>query len=179
MGDSFIFQFFKKWRQVGAITPSSAYLVSDMLDNISWRDVRVVVELGAGEGSFTREILNRMSFDSKLYVFEIDPVFIKKLSNINDSRMILINGSAIDMSKYLSGVVADCVISGIPLSNIEKDVKKSLIQEIKKILKKDGLFLQFQYFPESYKILKKYFRTVSVRFTLLNTPPAFFYVCRL
>jgi hypothetical protein len=47
MGDSFIFQFIKKWRQVGAIMPSSIFLVEDMLEEVDWNSVRLVVELGA------------------------------------------------------------------------------------------------------------------------------------
>jgi phospholipid N-methyltransferase len=179
MGDSFIFQFIKKWRQVGAIMPSSIFLVEDMLEEVDWNSTRLVVELGAGSGSFTKEILKKMHPDSKLFVFEIDKVFIKKLSKIEDKRMILVPDSATNISKYLNGEKAGAIISGIPLSNLDKKIKSEIIKDSIKNLSKDGVFLQFQYFPESYNFLKDYFNDIKVRFTLLNTPPAFFYICKL
>lgn len=179
MRDSFIMQFFKKWRQVGAIWPSSVFLVEDMLEEVDWKTTRLIVELGAGSGSFTKQILKRMHPEAKLIVFEIDKVFIGKLQKLQDERMTLICDSATHISKYLNGQKADSIISGIPLSNLDKSVRAEIIESSVENLSPNGNFLQFQYFPESYKFLKKYFVDVNVRFTLLNTPPAFFYVCRL
>lgn len=177
MGDSFIFQFFKKWKQVGAIFPSSIFLVEDMLLEIDFSKARLVIELGAGSGSFTKEILKKMHPDCRLVVFEIDDVFTEKLSKIKDSRMTLIKDSAVYISKYVEDK-ADYVVSGIPLSNLDKDTKNKIIAASEEILIPNGLFLQFQYFPESLNVLKSYFPSVKTRFTFLNTPPAFFYVCK-
>lgn len=179
MGDSFIFQFIKKWRQVGAIMPSSIFLVEDMLEEVDWNSVRLIVELGAGSGSFTKEILKKMHPEAKLFVFEIDKVFIKKLSKIDDTRMTLIPDSATNISRYLNGEKAGAIISGIPLSNLDNKTKSEIIKDSVKNMSEDGVFLQFQYFPESYNFLKRHFEDIKVRFTLFNTPPAFFYICRL
>ncbi len=117
--------------------------------------------------------------EAKLFVFEIDKVFVKKLSKIDDTRMTLVSDSATNISKYLNGEKAEAVISGIPLSNLDKRTKSEIIKESVKNMTLDAVFLQFQYFPESYNFLKNYFVDIKVRFTLLNTPPAFFYICRL
>ncbi len=179
MRESFIVQFIKKWRQVGAVLPSSIFLVEDMLEEVDWKDTRLIIELGAGSGSFTKQILKRMNKDAKLFVFEIDSVFVSKLAKINDPRMVLINDSASNISNYLEGELADCIISGIPLSNLDLISKAEIVESSIKNMKKNAIFLQFQYFPESYNFLKKYFSNVRMRFTLLNTPPAFFYICRI
>lgn len=178
MGNSFIVQFFKKWRQVGAILPSSIFLVEDMLEEVDWKTSKLVVELGAGSGSFTKQILKRMRTDAKLIVFEIDPVFIDKLKNIKDPRMTLVGDSAVNISAYLDGQKSEAIISGIPLSNLDTQTKSEIILSSKNNLSDKGVFLQFQYLPESYSFLKDYFNDVKIRFTLLNTPPAFFYICR-
>lgn len=177
MDDSFIVQFLKKWRQVGAIAPSSVFLVEDMLSEVDWKKAKVVVELGAGSGTFTRKILKKMSSDAKLFVFEIDQVFVKKLKSIEDNRMIVVSESAVNISDYLDGKKADYIISGIPLSNLDKHVKSEIICSSMKNMVSGGIFLQFQYFPESLSLLKQYFDSVKMKFTFLNTPPAFYYIC--
>jgi phospholipid N-methyltransferase len=178
MKDSFIVQFFKKWKEVGAILPSSVFLIEDMLLEVDFKKAELIVEFGAGSGSFTRRILEKMRPTSRLVIFEINDVFVKKLNKIKDKRISVISDSAENSGKYLSGQKADYIISGIPLSNLSKVEKDKVISSAKNILQKDGLFLQFQYFPESFKFLKKYFSYVKLNFTFLNTPPAFFYVCR-
>ncbi len=178
MKDSFIVQFFKKWRQVGAIAPSSIFLVEDMLSEIDWDRARIIIELGAGSGTFTKEILKKMHKDAKLYVFEIDTVFVKKLNQIQDGRIQVISESAVNVTNYLGGNKADYIVSGIPLSNLDKHVKSEIIINTVSNLDSGGVFLQFQYFPESLGLLKEYFGDVKVKFTLLNTPPAFFYICK-
>ncbi len=178
MKNLFIVQFFKKWKQVGAIFPSSIFLVEDMLSEVDFNRAKVIVELGAGSGSFTKEILKRMTPDAKLIIFEIDSVFIEKLKKIKDSRITLVHDSAVNISKYLDNTQADYIISGIPLSNLDKEVKVDIISTSHHNLKEGGKFLQFQYFPESFHLLRQYFPEVRVRFTFFNPPPAFFYICR-
>ncbi len=174
----FVSEFFKEWKQVGAISPSSTFLVNDMLDEVDFRKARIIVELGAGSGSFTKEILRRMDGDAKFFVFEINQAFYSRLSRIKDSRLKVIHDSAENILKYIPAQNVDYVISGIPLSNLKKEDKKNIIRSSLKTLKKNGLFLQFQYFPESLSLLKQFFKEVKLKFTFLNTPPAFFYICR-
>jgi len=52
----------------------------------------VVVEIGAGTGNLTREILTRPI--KRLYVIEIDPQMIRELKNIEDERLTVIEGDA-------------------------------------------------------------------------------------
>ncbi len=176
--NSFLGQFFKKWKEVGAVSPSSVFLVEDMLSEIDFSTALFIVELGAGSGSFTKYILKMMRPDARLLVFEINDAFNKKLFLIKDSRMTLVNDSAVNLLKYLNDEKADHVVSGIPLSNLEKEVKMDIISAARAGLKPGGSFLQFQYLPESLSFLKKYFPSVRLKFTLLNNPPAFFYICR-
>ncbi|KND48150.1 MAG: phosphatidylethanolamine/phosphatidyl-N-methylethanolamine N-methyltransferase [Parcubacteria bacterium C7867-006] len=177
MKESFIVQFFKKWRQIGAIAPSSIFLVEDMLSEVDWDRASIIIELGAGSGTFTKQILKKMRPEAKLFVFEIDHVFLKKLNKIIDSRIVIVSESAENLSKYLDGKKADYVISGIPLSNLDKHVKSGIIYSAMESMVSGGIFLQFQYFPESLNFLKKYFDDVKLKFTFLNTPPAFYYIC--
>jgi len=115
---SFFKQYLKNPRQVGAVFPSSRFLVRKMLEPIDFERARIIVELGSGEGKFTRAILKRMRPDSRLYVIEINPKFIEKLRLIDDRRLILIPDNAEKLGAILKGQqigAADCFVSGLPL----------------------------------------------------------------
>ncbi|HET9997264.1 MAG TPA: rRNA adenine N-6-methyltransferase family protein, partial [Nocardioides sp.] len=75
-------------RQVGAILPTSRLAVRDMLDMGDVRGASLVVELGAGTGSQTSEILARMGPDARLVALEIDPRLAKLLDErFDDPRL--------------------------------------------------------------------------------------------
>ncbi len=173
----FIKEFIKNWREVGAITPSSKFLVKKMLKPIDFKRAKMIVEFGPGSGCITRELLKKMSSNSKLIVFESNSDFYQKLKNINDSRMTIFNESAINLKKRLNEQSPDYIISGIPLTNLLSKDKKNLLLFSYKILASQGRFIQFQYSLESLKLLKNIFNEVSIDFTPLNIPPAFVFSC--
>ena len=72
----------------------------------------------------------------------------------------------------------DVVISSLPLANFPFALKRDILQQCYDALKPSGLFIQFQYSLIDYKLLKKKFSSVERKFTPLNIPPAFIYVCR-
>jgi phosphatidylethanolamine/phosphatidyl-N-methylethanolamine N-methyltransferase len=57
----------KNMKQVGSIVPSSSFLTKKIIKGIDFNKNLNVLELGAGTGVFTKEILNRMSDGSLLY----------------------------------------------------------------------------------------------------------------
>ena len=92
---SFIQQFWKEKKMVGAMAPSSRFLAEKMLQNINFHSAQVLIELGPGTGVFTDKILKKMRPDAKLLVFELNDNFYNSLKNrITDSRVILIHDSA-------------------------------------------------------------------------------------
>lgn len=174
---SFFSEFLKNWKQVGSIIPSSKFLTHKMIQIIDFKKAKLIVELGGGTGIMTREILKKMSANAKLIVFEMNHQFYQMLKKIDDPRIEVMNTSASDMNKYLGKHEVDYILSGLPLSVFKKAFKTALIQVIKETLNPSGKFIQFQYTPESYLLLKDSFNKVRLRFTLLNTPPAFIYIC--
>src|SRR3954470_23425780 len=69
----FLRAFLAHPRQVGAVLPTSHAAVRDMLDMADIPGAQLVVELGAGTGVQTGEILARLGPDARLLSFEIDP----------------------------------------------------------------------------------------------------------
>ncbi|HMS52577.1 MAG TPA: rRNA adenine N-6-methyltransferase family protein, partial [Chitinophagales bacterium] len=72
-----------------------------MLEPVVFKPKQVIIELGAGNGCITKELLNRMHPDSQLFSFEVNENFCTMLnSTIQDERLHLINDSAEHLTQY-------------------------------------------------------------------------------
>ena len=70
------------------------------------------------------------------------------------------------------------MISGLPFANMEEDLRRRIIENVHGSLKRDGIFVMFQYSLQMKNLLRKYFSSVETNFFLLNFPPAFVYLCK-
>jgi phospholipid N-methyltransferase len=178
----FLKEFFKEKKTVGAVSPSSKTLGRSMLKNIDFSSVSAIAEYGPGNGVFTRMILEHISPDTKLLVFELHDTFYKKLEKefADNDNVIMINDSAENISHYLKEnnlEELDVIVSSLPLANFDKEVKSNILNSSHKVLNSNGMYVQFQYSLNSKKQLKKLFSSVSIDFTAKNIPPAFVYTC--
>lgn len=173
----FFKEFLKNWRSVGSVLPSSKFLVKKMLQTVDFDKADATMELGAGSGIVTQELLRNMKNNSKLIVFETNTDFYNSLKKVKDPRIEVYNQSAVNLQKYLGEKQVDYIISGIPLANLSKSDKKDLLHSSYKVLKSNGRYIQFQYSLESKGDLEKVFDKVTVDFTPLNIPPAFVFSC--
>ena len=168
-------------KTVGTITRSSKYVCRKMLSPIDFSISLNIVELGAGDGVITRHILQSMSADSKLFIFEVNDTFIEKLNQINDPRLYVIHDSAENMEKHLNkeGVdKADHIISAIPFVMLPDDLTENILKKAFAFLKEGGFFVQMHYSLVLKKLYERIFGSVKVGFVLFNIPPAFILVSR-
>ena len=183
MKSNFFSEFVKERKTIGAIVPSSKFLASKMLKGIDFNKKQNIVELGPGTGIFTNEILKKMSLDSNLISIELNKSFHNQLAHKfkSDHRFTSVLGSAEDISNAIQKKninTADVIISSLPLAVIPSRVKVGIFKEIKKVLKNEGFFIQFQYSLNAKEILNRRFDSVDISFTPLNFPPAFIYSCQ-
>lgn len=180
---SFLKEFFKEKRTVGAIAPSSKILVKFMLGKLNIESAKIIVEYGPGTGPFTVELLKRMAPDAKLLVFETQESFCEVLrSKINDPRLEIINDSAEKIGEYLHQFgfkEADFIISSLPFTVIPNPIKTNILNNTVKFLSRKGIFAQYQYSLNAHRLLKQRFKEVKIKFSPFNLPPAFIYTCRL
>ncbi len=152
-----------------------------MMSPINFHRAKVIVELGPGTGVFTREILNRMRPEARLFAFETNDIFFNKLSeDIHDNRFTLFHESAelvMEKMKDLGITKIDAIVSSLPYAVFPDDVKHRILDACVKALGKDGIYVQFQYSLNAHKLLKEKFRKVTLDFTPINMPPAFVYRC--
>lgn len=179
---SFIRNFWKERKMVGAMAPSSKYLAKKMLKRIDFSTAKVIVELGPGTGVFTRKILQNLSPDGILLVFELNDSFMQMLrKEFKDPRVILIHDSAEKIGEYLEKhgySHADVVVSSLPLANFPSELKNRILTESHRVMHPDSLYVQFQYSLNAKKNIKQFYKQVDIAFTPANFPPAFVYYCK-
>ena len=170
----------KNFKTTGTITPSSRVLIEKMLVGVDFSTARCLVELGPGNGCFTRELLQRMRDDAMLICLELDQGFAARIAQANDDRLQVHNVCASTLGAVLAThqlAHADYVISSLPLAMINRTRVAHILHAVQECLAPQGKFLQYQYSLTQYRCLKQVFATVQLRFTLRNMPPAFVYEC--
>ena len=124
--------FIKHPRMLGSLIPSSRFLVNRLLDQVDWSRAGTIVEYGPGVGTFTGEILGRLRADASLVAIDTNRDFARYLTrSLRDDRLHVIEGSAADAQKNLRerGLGrADYVISGIPYSTMDPELRAQILR---------------------------------------------------
>lgn len=166
----------------GTIFPSSRFLTRRIVNTIDFSKAKVIVEFGPGNGIITKEILKRIPKDATLIAFEINDKFFQSLEKIKHSQLIIEKVSAEKVESILKKHgfdKADCIISSLPLTNIPTEISDRILDNSYKAMKKDTLFVQYQYSLTYYKKLKEVFNDqVKLSFEAFNIPPAFVYIAK-
>lgn len=166
---------------IASFSPSSRFLARSMVRGIDWRKAKCVVELGAGTGPITKELIGAAAPTTKLVIVERDPDFCRLLRSKFPNHDI-VEGDACQLDAILAArsiKKADHVISGLPLPSFPTQLRDSIIRMSAKVLGQDGEFRQITNMPWIYQgLYKSYFRDVSFRLVPLNLPPGGVYFCR-
>ena len=160
--------------QVGYIVPSSGFLTTRTAKFIDFSCDRIVVELGPGEGCHTRKIVRRMNPGSRLILIELDEHFSKHLERqfAHDPRVSVVNANALHLEETLMtlGVSEpDYIVSGIPFTIMERELKEKLLSSIADSMGPDSRFITYQ---ASLQISNhEHFSLVRREHCMLNVPP--------
>lgn len=177
----FFRHFLRDPATVGAVIPGSKFVIKDLVAQIDWRQARLLVELGPGLGTITREVLKLMSPDAVLVAIELNGDFVRFLENeIRDPRLRVVHGSAVDVRQTLAGLklgIPDYIISSIPYSNMSLGLRRQILQETRKALGAKGVFLVYQYSRALLPHLQSTFGSVRRCFQPLNILPAHIFHC--
>ncbi len=174
----FLHQFAKNPKRVGSITPSSPFLVRNMIEPIQWDTIHTVVELGAGTGVLTRNIEKRRHPESNAIVFEVNNTMRQRLAERYPNMHFRSNAADLCSVMQEMGIAkADCIFSGLPFANFEQQLRDSILDGVISTLKPGGLFITFQYSLQMKKRFEERFKQTEIKFTPFNIPPAFVYYC--
>src|ERR1035437_5417993 len=190
---TFVAEALTNFPTVAAISPSSRYLATAMLEPLPLARTRVALELGAGTGAITHALLDQLPLHAKLLVFEINPRFFDCLRrSISDPRVILINSSVenLDSELHRRGIQqVDAVTSSLGLAFMPDRQRQALFQRLSPFLHPKSVFTQYQYIHglqcvggrlcrlNLRPLLNRYFGSVQSRIVWRNLPPAFVFTC--
>jgi phospholipid N-methyltransferase len=178
----FLSTFFTERKQVGAVAPSSKFLVNKMCNKIDFDNAKVIIELGPGTGVFTTEILKRAKKETKLILFELNEDFYDLLvEKFKDDRITVLKRSAEEVDAVLKEMnieKVDAVLSSLPLTVIPDKIKKKIVIKSYNALKPGGVYVQYQYSLNAKKLLEMKFGKLEMGFVGINVPPAFVYLGR-
>ncbi len=173
----FLKRFLQRPFQVASIIPSSKAMVERVSSKMDFGAPRVIAEYGPGEGVHSREIARRMSADSTLLLFELDPDLSVDLQRqfSHDPRVHVISGDAARLTVEMQRLgIAQCdyIISGIPFSILEITKKRALLQQTHDAIKPGGAFIIYQVTNELRQHATLFANATSEYF-LQNVPPMF------
>lgn len=180
MGEKIIFlrNFIKKPRQIGSIIPSSKKLSEKMAEQINYQSANTIVELGPGTGPYTKLILDRKKEQTRYIAFEKNNDMKKILKNKFNG--IEIYSKAEEMTDvFEKNNIKDInyIISGLPFTVLEKNIRESILEQIYNNLEVNGKFITYQYSLDLYKYLKQKYANVKIKFIPINIPMAYIYIC--
>ncbi len=187
----FLCEFARHPRSTGAIGPSSPELAEAMVRDMGIERSDLVVELGAGTGAFTADIVARLSARSSLLALELNPRLAASLQDAFPStRVRIVCDSAERLCRHLGkGRVGrvDAIVSGLPWVFFSAEQQRAILQQIRRALRRGGRFATFAYahaawLPSGVKFRRE-LRAVFPECRILpivwrNLPPAFIYRCR-
>lgn len=181
-----------------AVAPSSRYLAQAMVAPLPLARARVAVELGAGTGVMTQNLLALLPQDSTLFAFEINPRFQQFLRRrFADPRLVLVDASAATVGEELRrrGVEqVDAALSSLGITYMSFKKRHAIMDGLTSFFTEQTVFTQYHYVHgllpwyqiedgrlrrfDAVDLLKQYFRTIERKFVWLNVPPAFVFACR-
>ncbi|MFH1644723.1 MAG: rRNA adenine N-6-methyltransferase family protein [bacterium] len=143
---SFLLSVLKNPKQMGAALPSSPFLAETITRYVktSKRTGKRILEVGAGTGVFTQEIVKSLKKDDVLDVVEVDPelCMILKKKFWWRRNVCIHNISILDWQpeyKY------DYIVSGLPFNAFEACFVKQVLGKYQTFLKEDGIISYFEY----------------------------------
>lgn len=177
MNLSFLLEYFKHPKTVGAVAPSSRQLAKKMAEPIDFSNCNCIIEYGAGTGVFTRELIENKQKGTKLLVIEQNKYFCDMLQEEFGSQeeVYIIHGEAQRAEEYMKKYQissVEYIVSGLPFTSLPQHISKEILMATGKILGKNGIFITFQYTIFKRKFFQKFFHILKIKPVLRNLPSA-------
>lgn len=177
----FFTKFLRHGAAIASFVPSSKTLSRAVVRDIDWTQCKCVVELGAGTGPITAELLQVAPPQCKCLIIERDADFCVRLRE-RFPRADIIQADAADLDRLLDerGLEkVDHFLCGLPLPSFKREARDHILEVVHRRLAPGGVFRQLTHMPwVYYGMYRRYFAEVKFRFVFRNLPPAGFYTCR-
>lgn len=174
--------------RMGAVAPSSRHLARVIVDEAQVRRGDVVVELGGGSGSFTREILARHP-DNPLTVFELSAELAAGLRR-DFPRAQVVAAPVEDLPRLASSLGIsriDRVVSGLPWALWGEARQAAVFDALSPYLTPDARLVTFHYVHSRSMgrvtitrrlLLERFSRVTHSATVWANFPPAYVHLAQ-
>ncbi len=180
----FLSKFLRHGTTIASFWPSSKALSCATIKQIDWDKAKVIVELGAGTGPITDQIIKRLKPHTQFISIERDRDFVKVLqqrfAGLRNVHIVQADVRDLDTVLKNHGVRSvDAFVSGLPTPSLPLPVRKRLLACVRRYLVVGGVFSNITEIPFWYwGYYKKVFKDVSFDFVAINMPPGGVYHCR-
>jgi phospholipid N-methyltransferase len=176
----FLKKFLQKGRVISSAVPSSRSLVEGMLRHIDFTRPGTIVELGAGTGPVTEQVMERLQGFHRFVAIENDPDFCSVLRR-RFPEVTLLQMDATKVAEPLRRIGierVDYVLSGLPAPNLPARGAVRLWKWLRRSLSPEGRFIQITIAPLVYRAFyDRLFERVDYRMVWFNVPPGGVYCC--
>lgn len=180
-----LFSAFKAPFDVGALCSSSSFLASSIVDISELKSNENIVELGAGTGVITCEIIARLPPNCSFTSVEKNPLLARVTKNRFKNEVDIIAADIRDIEQGRLGSI-DCLVSSLPMTLWKTELQKDVISSIFSHMSDNGRMIFFSYVTSNIfgrkkmlmeNLLKHFSQINEHQVVWRNTPPARIYVC--
>ncbi|RDI48499.1 phospholipid N-methyltransferase [Nocardia mexicana] len=137
-------------RVIGAVAPSGRSLARRLAGPVLACGDRPlnVLEVGAGTGAVTRDLIPQLPAGSRLDVVEINPYFADRLRRLVDAHPSMAETVRIhreDVRQLRTGCRYDIIVSGLPFTNFDPGQVDSIMAQYLDLLYPGGVLTYFAY----------------------------------
>ena len=154
--------------KLGTPLPTTREIGEAIAEELRKAKAKKVIELGAGLGSITGQILEVLDGKGKLLCIEKSPIFCKHLKEKFGDKIIIIEEDALAIDNLIKNTEwekTDALVCSIPMAN---EAALELSKKMADVLYPDGLLLQVTNYDSA---IRKYFNIErSIKFKN-NIPP--------
>ena len=173
----FVKTFVRAPRQTGSICPSSKALVSALVRAVPQKDCGLVVDLGAGTGIITEELLSTGVPPRSVVAVECCEPLVRGLRR-KFPEVLVLGEDARDLNRLLAVNHTDepvrAIVSSLPFRSMPNRIVDAIAYEMKEVLQqRGGCLIQYSYLWWLRYPLRKYGFIPQRRFLVFkNVPPA-------
>lgn len=148
----FIKEFFSNIGEVGALLPTSAAAANALAAEVArQRGPKRVLEVGAGTGAITAQLVNQISAQDELVVCEINATFMTRLKDRFVQEAVFqrvvaqtqfYEASILDLPAHAQ---FDFIVSAIPFNNCPPDFVEAVLAHYQQLLKPGGVLSYIEY----------------------------------